>query len=135
MPVCRNSSLKTGDPVFVLGSPGAAIVERGYLENSITGGLVSSVRFVDEQLFIQTDAAMNPGNSGGPLLNKYGAVVGISTFILSDQRIQGIYFAGEISNILAESGLIQIKSSSKDDFCGLEVKKNNFFENLFNFKN
>ena len=135
LPVCRNSSLKTGDPVFVLGSPGAAIVERGYLENSITGGLVSSVRFVDEQLFIQTDAAMNPGNSGGPLLNKYGAVVGISTFILSDQRIQGIYFAGEISNILAESGLIQIKSSSKDDFCGLEVKKNNFFENLFNFKN
>ena len=135
LPVCRNSSLKTGDPVFVLGSPGAAIVERGYLENSITGGLVSSVRFVDEQLFIQTDAAMNPGNSGGPLLNKYGAVVGISTFILSDQRIQGIYFAGEISNILAESGLIKIKSSAKDDFCGLEVKKNNFFENLFNFKN
>ena len=135
LPVCRNSSLKTGDPVFVLGSPGAAIVEKGYLENSITGGLVSSVRFVDEQLFIQTDAAMNPGNSGGPLLNKYGAVVGISTFILSDQRIQGIYFAGEISNILAESGLIKIKNSYKDDFCGLEVKKNNFFENLFNFKN
>ena len=135
LPVCRNNSLKTGDPVFVLGSPGAAIVEKGYLENSITGGLVSSVRFVDEQLFIQTDAAMNPGNSGGPLLNKYGAVVGISTFILSDQRIQGIYFAGEISNILAESGLIKIKNSSKDDFCGLEVKKNNFFENLFNFKN
>ena len=135
LPVCRNSSLKTGDPVFVLGSPGAAIVEKGYLENSITGGLVSSVRFVDEQLFIQTDAAMNPGNSGGPLLNKYGAVVGISTFILSDQRIQGIYFAGEISNILAESGLIKIKDSSKDDFCGLEVKENNFLENLFNFKN
>jgi len=135
LPVCRNSSLKTGDPVFVLGSPGAAIVEKGYLENSITGGLVSSVRFVDEQLFIQTDAAMNPGNSGGPLLNKYGAVVGISTFILSDQRIQGIYFAGEISNILAESGLIKIKDSSKDDFCGLEVKKNNFLENLFNFQN
>ena len=135
LPVCRNSSLKTGDPVFVLGSPGAAIVEKGYLENSITGGLVSSVRFVDEQLFIQTDAAMNPGNSGGPLLNKYGAVVGISTFILSDQRIQGIYFAGEISNILAESGLIKIKDSSKDDFCGIEVRKNNFLENLFNFKN
>mgnify|MGYP001169100091 CR=1 FL=1 len=135
LPVCRNSSLKTGDPVFVLGSPGAAIVEKGYLENSITGGLVSSVRFVDEQLFIQTDAAMNPGNSGGPLLNKYGAVVGISTFVLSDQRIQGIYFAGEISNILAESGLIKIDNSYDDDFCGLEIIKSNFFENLFNFKN
>ena len=135
MPVCRNSSLKTGDPVYVLGSPGAAIVEKGYLENSITGGLVSSVRFVDEQLFVQTDAAMNPGNSGGPLLNKYGAVVGISTFILSDQRIQGIYFAGEISNILAESGLIKLNNTSNDDFCGLEKIKTNFFQDLFNFKN
>ena len=135
LPVCRNSSLKTGDPVYVLGSPGAAIVEKGYLENSITGGLVSSVRFVDEQLFVQTDAAMNPGNSGGPLLNKYGAVVGISTFILSDQRIQGIYFAGEISNILAESGLIKLNNTSNDDFCGLEIIKTNFFQDLFNFKN
>ena len=93
------------------------------------------MRFVDEQLFVQTDAAMNPGNSGGPLLNKYGAVVGISTFILSDQRIQGIYFAGEISNILAESGLIKLNNTSNDDFCGLEKIKTNFFQDLFNFKN
>ena len=131
MPICRNSTLKTGDPVYVLGSPGAAIVDKGYLENSITGGLVSSVRYVDEQLFIQTDAAMNPGNSGGPLLNKYGAVVGISTFILSDQRIQGIYFAGEISNIISESGLIKLNNSIKDEYCGLEKNTNNIFDRFF----
>ena len=131
LPVCRNSTLKTGDPIYVLGSPGAAIVDKGYLENSITGGLVSSVRYVDEQLFIQTDAAMNPGNSGGPLLNKYGAVVGISTFILSDQRIQGIYFAGEISNIISESGLIKLNNSIKDEYCGLEKNTNNIFDRFF----
>ncbi len=131
LPVCRNSTLKTGDPIYVLGSPGAAIVDKGYLENSITGGLVSSVRYVDEQLFIQTDAAMNPGNSGGPLLNKYGAVVGISTFILSDQRIQGIYFAGEISNIISESGLIKLNNSIKDKYCGLEKNTNNIFDRFF----
>ena len=132
--VCRNSSLNTGDPVYVMGSPGAAIVEKGYLENSITGGLVSSVRLVDEQLFIQTDAAMNPGNSGGPLLNKYGVVVGISTFILSDQRIQGIYFAGEISNILVESGLIKLNNQTNDEFCGLDVKNNNFLREILTIK-
>jgi hypothetical protein len=131
LPVCRNSSLKTGDPVYVLGSPGAAIVDKGYLENSITGGLVSSVRYVDEQLFIQTDAAMNPGNSGGPLLNKFGAVVGISTFILSDQRIQGIYFAGEISNIVSESGLIKLDTSMNTKYCGLEKDANNIFDRFF----
>ena len=131
LPVCRNSSLKTGDPVYVLGSPGAAIVDKGYLENSITGGLVSSVRYVDEQLFIQTDAAMNPGNSGGPLLNKFGAVVGISTFILSDQRIQGIYFAGEISNIVSESGLIKLDTLTNTEYCGLEKDANNIFDRFF----
>ena len=114
-----------------MGSPGAAIVDKGYLENSITGGLVSSVRYVDEQLFIQTDAAMNPGNSGGPLLNKFGAVVGISTFILSDQRIQGIYFAGEISNIISESGLIKLDTSINTEYCGLEKDANNIFDRFF----
>ena len=74
---------------------------------------------------------MNPGNSGGPLLNKYGAVVGISTFILSDQRIQGIYFAGEISNIISESGLIKLNNSIKDKYCGLEKNTNNIFDRFF----
>ena len=117
-------TLQTGDSVFVLGSPGAAIVEKGYLENSITGGLVSSVRYVDEQLFIQTDAAMNPGNSGGPMVNKYGAVVGLSTFRPQDQSIQDISFAGEITNILAESGIMSpIRSSEdSDSICGIKTK-------------
>tara|TARA_Y100001968_G_scaffold217429_1_gene200094 strand:- start:66 stop:1163 length:1098 start_codon:yes stop_codon:yes gene_type:complete len=124
VPICRSMTLQTGDSVFVLGSPGAAIVEKGYLENSITGGLVSSVRYVDEQLFIQTDAAMNPGNSGGPMVNKYGAVVGLSTFRPEDQSIQGISFAGEITNILAESGIMSpIRSGEdSDSICGIKTK-------------
>ena len=124
LPVCTVKDIPTASNVYVLGSPGAAIVDKGYLENSITGGLVSSVRYIDEQLFIQTDAAMNPGNSGGPIINDRGAVIGISTFRLNDSTIQGINFGAEISYLLNESGLVDRKKMSRKPptFCGLSIE-------------
>jgi N-acetylneuraminic acid mutarotase len=63
---------------------------------SVTSGIVSGRRTIDNINFIQTDAAMNPGNSGGPVINSHGEVVGIATMIIrsiGDINVQGINFA------------------------------------------
>jgi serine protease Do len=77
----HSEALRQGELVFAAGSPFG-------LQNSITMGIVSSVarqvRPDDPMIYIQTDASINPGSSGGPLLNADGEVVGISTFILSE---------------------------------------------------
>lgn len=65
---------RTGEPVFAVGSA------LGTLTGSFTGGYVSSTkRTYGEIQCIQMDAAISPGNSGGPLVNAYGEVVGINT--------------------------------------------------------
>jgi serine protease Do len=68
------------------------------MENSVTAGIVSATsrRLPNEQYvpFIQTDAAVNPGNSGGPLFNLYGEVVGINSQIYSQSGgYMGLSFA------------------------------------------
>jgi serine protease Do len=76
-----SEALQQGELVLAVGSPFG-------LQNSITMGVVSSVarqvRPDDPMIYIQTDASINSGNSGGPLLNAEGEVVGINTFILSE---------------------------------------------------
>jgi serine protease Do len=84
-----SEALRVGDPVIAIGNP----LE---YERSVTAGIVSALgRKVYEaepsENFIQTDAAINRGNSGGPLLNKRGEVIGVNTVIRSDGR--GISFA------------------------------------------
>ena len=68
------------------------------LDNTMTIGIISAVGRQPNpdfpMLYIQTDAAINPGNSGGPLLDVEGELVGINTFILSENgRNQGLGFA------------------------------------------
>jgi serine protease Do len=75
-----SDALQVGDPVFVIGNAlGVGI--------SVSGGLVSGLNrnIMDSPYddYIQTDAAINHGNSGGPLFNKKGEVVGINTALLS----------------------------------------------------
>jgi S1-C subfamily serine protease len=62
-------NINVGDPVIAYGSPYG-------LENTVTVGVVSAIR----DNYIQTDAPINHGNSGGPLLNKDGEVVGMTTW-------------------------------------------------------
>jgi serine protease Do len=75
-----SKNLKPGEWVVAIGSPFG-------LENSVTAGIVSATsRAVGEGSyvpFIQTDVAVNPGNSGGPLFNLRGEVVGINSMIFS----------------------------------------------------
>jgi serine protease Do len=93
-------TVKTGDPARL--KPGQWVVAIGSpfgFENSVTAGVVSATsRAVgaDNSIvpFIQTDVAVNPGNSGGPLFNLDGEVVGINSMIYSGTGgYQGVSFA------------------------------------------
>jgi len=91
LPVANYDTLRQGEVVFAFGSPEG-------LGNSVTMGVVSSVARQPSadrpMVYIQTDAPINHGNSGGPLVNVEGEIVGINTFILSDSGgSQGLGFA------------------------------------------
>ncbi len=86
-----SSKLKVGEWVAAIGSPFG-------LDNTVTAGIVSAVSrdLPSDQYvpFIQTDVAVNPGNSGGPLFNMKGEVVGINSQIFSTSGgFMGLSFA------------------------------------------
>lgn len=87
--------LTVGDPVYAIGNP-LGVELRG----TLTDGIVSAINrdvWVDGRTMtlIQTNAALNSGNSGGPLINEYGQVVGINTIKMtsSGSNVEGLGFA------------------------------------------
>lgn len=86
-----SDKLEVGDPVIAVGNPFG-------LMRTVTSGIISAkgrknvVQQLDYQDFLQTDAAVNPGNSGGPLVDMQGNVVGINTAIVGN-AYRGISFA------------------------------------------
>lgn len=89
----NSSELRVGEWVVAMGSPG------GHLKDSVTVGIVSALLRASSELgmsarrmtYIQTDAAINHGNSGGPIVNAEGEVVGIST--MKAAHLDGVGFA------------------------------------------
>ena len=84
-----SNKVQVGDTMFVIGYPGGAMgvlggdftVETAILEPTVTRGVVSSKKQLLTGIeAIQTDAAVNKGNSGGPAYNENGEVIGIATF-------------------------------------------------------
>ena len=89
LPLGDSSKVRVGEWVLAIGSPFG-------LENTVTAGIVSAKsRDTGDYLpFIQTDVAVNPGNSGGPLLNTSGQAIGINSQIFSRSGgYMGISFA------------------------------------------
>jgi len=93
IPMGTADMLRPGQEVFTIGSA------LGTLQNSVTRGIVSGVRRSGRATLVQTDAAANPGNSGGPLLDRRGVAIGITTLGYRDQ--QGLNFAVAIDHARA----------------------------------
>jgi S1-C subfamily serine protease len=97
--LAETSTVRQGQEVFAVGNPGAAMLF------SVTKGIVSAVdRFPNAGpgTWIQTDAQLNPGSSGGPLVNMQGEAIGITTSRPTPKDVSGIGFA------LSSSDLIRI---------------------------
>ncbi|GAA0848915.1 DegQ family serine endoprotease [Cupriavidus pauculus] len=102
-----SDKIRPGEWVLAIGSPFG-------LDNSVTAGIVSAKgRDTGDYLpFIQTDVAVNPGNSGGPLINLRGEVIGINSQIYSRSGgYMGISFAIPIDEAMRVSE--QLKASGK----------------------
>jgi S1-C subfamily serine protease len=83
----KNENIQIGDKVIAIGNPEG-------LKFSVTDGIISAKNRVgpnDLKAYIQTNAELNQGNSGGPLINKNGKIVGMNNFKIKDT--EGIGFA------------------------------------------
>jgi serine protease Do len=69
----RHTPVELGETVFAIGTP-----LDDALQNTVTRGIVSGLRMMDGESFIQSDTPITHGNSGGPLLDDKGAIVGLS---------------------------------------------------------
>ncbi len=106
----RSDRLRIGDVVLAIGNPYG-------LTTSVTQGIVSAtgrglLNLVTFENFIQTDAAINAGNSGGALINSRGDLVGINTAVLAqDPGTEGIGFAIPVD--LVRGVVEQIKQNGR----------------------
>jgi S1-C subfamily serine protease len=115
-----SEALEPGALVWAVGSPFG-------LERSITSGILSAKHRSglvgsQHQDFLQTDAAVNPGNSGGPLVDASGKVVGINTAIVGE-AYQGISFA--IPSNVARDIYTRLKSEKivKRGWLGVQLEE------------
>ena len=77
-----------GQDVFAIGTPTA--IDLG---QTLTKGIISGIRDVEGTKLLQTDVAVNPGNSGGALVNKEGQLIGVVTSKISGLGVEGISFS------------------------------------------
>ena len=95
--------LRVGDEVVAIGDP-LGVELRGTMTNGIISGINRDIKVGNRTLtLMQTTAALNTGNSGGPLVNCYGQVVGINTMKIgdyaSDSGVEGLGFAIPITAV------------------------------------
>ena len=98
----NSDNVKVGATVYAIGNPLG-------LEESVTKGIVSSIRVRDNGTkVIQTDSAASPGNSGGPLINEQGEVIGVVTYKISSG--ENLNFAVAINYVRALLSFDQLMS-------------------------
>lgn len=96
-----SEALQVGDPVVAIGNP----LGKELLGSVTTGVISAKNRDIQEssngpkQTFLQTDAAINAGNSGGALVNSQGQVIGINTAKINGSGVEGLGFAIPMDSI------------------------------------
>jgi serine protease Do len=96
LPFANSDDAEIGDEVYAVGTPSDL-----ELEQTITKGIISGKRTLENISYIQSDVSISPGNSGGPLLNDRGQIIGITTMKMVGKGIEGIGFSIP-SNIVLE---------------------------------
>jgi hypothetical protein len=85
--------LAHGQPLYAIGNPLS-------FDHSVTSGIFSGRR----KDMIQTNTQINPGNSGGPLITEGGEVIGVNTFKIAHEKVEGMSFAIPIDAVFEEFG-------------------------------
>jgi S1-C subfamily serine protease len=98
LPLCVRKPASVGEDIIVIGNPLG-------LQATTTRGIVSGVRSDDGSTLIQIDAPVNPGNSGGPVINYNGEVIGIVTAKQVAIGVEGIGYAIGIASALESLGV------------------------------
>ena len=133
-----SDSIKVGEFAMAVGSPLG-------LQSSVTCGIVSAVnREVTDTdgktyTLIQTDAAINAGNSGGALVNSEGKVIGVNTLKLTGEDVEGMGFAIPINSTTDISSQLIEYSKVRRPYIGITgmdldaetAKKNNLVEGIY----
>lgn len=120
LPMCITPKRSVGAEVIVIGNPGEVAGIK--LTNSVSKGIISGFRSNEEQEMIQTDASVNPGNSGGPMIDKTGHVIGIVNAKIINYGIEGIGFAIPLFEAIPSLGIKFLSDrNTKVDDCGITV--------------
>jgi S1-C subfamily serine protease len=122
LPLGASASVSVGDSVFAIGNPFG-------LTRTLTTGVVSAVQrqiiapnSVPIENIIQTDAAINHGNSGGPLIDRYGKVIGVTSQIETGSGSQGnvgIGFAIPVDTVRSVAAQIISSGRAQHAFLGV----------------
>ncbi len=131
-----DAALRVGDSVVAIGDP-LGIELRGTMTNGIVSAINRDIRTGGRTMtLIQTNAALNAGNSGGPLINCYGQVIGINTMKIGDNMstagVEGLGFAipsttvKEIVDQLLAQGYV-----SGRPYLGVTVQQLSSFDQLY----
>jgi serine protease Do len=91
----NSEDAEVGEPVVAIGTPLDKM-----LSSTLTKGIISGMRTIGSLSFIQTDVSINFGNSGGPLINEKGEVIGMNTMKATRSGAEGIGFAIPSNQIL-----------------------------------
>lgn len=121
LPLGDSSALQLGETVIAIGSPLGSY--RGSVTTGVVSGLNRSVDGSGQEDLIQTDAAINHGNSGGPLLNLSGQVIGINTLVVQNTNngdiAQGLGFSIPSNTVSTIAQNLISKGSVEYPFMGI----------------